>query len=87
MKISKIKIKKVIEDKGLVGFASCVLDDCLFLGNIAIFSRLNRPNEYRIVFPVKDCLDKTRIEIFYPLTKDFYFLLEEAITREFITNK
>jgi len=84
MKISNIKVRAASDEKGLVGFASCVLDDVLYIGNIAIFSRLNKPGEYRIVFPVKDCQNGKRIEIFYPLTREFYFELEKAIVQEFI---
>lgn len=86
MTINKILIKKIEPKEGLEGFASCVLDDCLYLGNIAIFSRLNKPGEYRIVFPVKDCSNGKRIDLFYPLTKDFYFLIEKEIVNEFIKN-
>jgi DNA-binding cell septation regulator SpoVG len=86
MKINNIKTRRVSPVEGLEGFASCVVDDSLFLGNIAIFSRLNRPGEYRVVFPVKDCPNGKRIEIFYPLTKDSYYELENAIVSEFIKN-
>lgn len=82
MIVSKIKIKKVIPDKGLVGFASCVIDDSLYLGNMAIFTRLNKEDEYRIVFPIKE-KDGRKIEMFYPLTADAYYILEEAIANEF----
>ena len=82
MKITKVKVKKVIPNEGLVGFASCVLDDCLYIGNIAIFSRLNRPDEYRIVCPIKE-KDGKKIALFYPLTSDFYFELEKAVADEY----
>lgn len=82
MIISKIKIKKVEPEKGLVGFASCVVDDCLYIGNMAIFTRLNKDDEYRIVFPIKE-KDGKKIQIFYPLTALAYFELEVAIAEEF----
>lgn len=82
MIFTKIKVNKVVSDNGLVGFASVVLNDCLFLGNIAIFSRLNQPDKFRLVFPEKKNGDK-KIQLFYPLTSDFYFLLEKEIIDEF----
>jgi len=85
MKISKIKIKKVIPTKGLVGFASLVLEDSLQLGNIAIFTRLNEPDKLRLVFPVKEN-GTNKISVFHPLTADFYFLLEKAITEKYKEN-
>jgi stage V sporulation protein G len=81
MKISKITVKKVIPKDGLVGFTTIVMDNCLYLGNIAIFSRLNKPGEYRLVFPEKKIGEK-KISLFYPLTTDFYFLLEKAVIEE-----
>jgi len=81
MKITKIKIKRVLPKDGLVAFASCVVDDCLYLGNIAIFSRLGKEGEYRLVCPVKEVGGK-QVALFYPLTKDFYYVLEQAIVEK-----
>ncbi len=80
MKITKLKIKKIVPNEGLVGFCSFVMDDCLFLGNIAIFTNMHREG-YRLVFPEKKIQEKS-ISIFYPLNTDFYFLLEEAVNKE-----
>jgi DNA-binding cell septation regulator SpoVG len=85
MKVTKVKIKKVMPDKGLVGFASCVIDDSLYLGNIAIFTRLGEEDKIRLVFPVKEVSGK-KIEAFYPLTSDLYYLLEQEIAREYKQN-
>jgi DNA-binding cell septation regulator SpoVG len=85
MKVTKLNIRRVTEKDGLVGFVNIVLDDCLYLGNIAIFSRLNKEG-YRLVFPEKKTGDK-KISIFHPLTADFYFLLEQAINKEITQDK
>ena len=81
MKITKIKIRKVIPKEGLVGFVSFVLDDCLYIGNIAIFSRLNQ-STYRLVFPEKKINDKA-ISLFHPVASQFYFELEKEVNKEF----
>jgi len=85
MKITKFNIKKIEEKEGLVGFVNIVLDDCLFLGNIAIFSRLNKEG-YRLVFPEKK-VGENKIQIFYPLTNEFYFFLEDRINKELHESK
>ena len=77
MNITKIKIKRLVPVKGHIGFVSCVIDDWLYLGNIAIFTRLNSEN-IRLVFPEKKIGDK-KISIFYPLTTSAYFELEKII--------
>lgn len=78
MNISKVKIKRVVPEKGLVGFASCVIEDSLQIGNIAIFTRLNEPNKLRLVFPVKE-VGSNKISIVHPLTSSLYYELERAI--------
>jgi len=77
MKISRIKIRGVIPVKGLIGFVSLVIDDWLYLGNIAIFTRLSGDG-IRLVFPQKK-MGETSINIFYPLSKDGYYELEKAV--------
>ncbi len=80
MIITKISIKKVVQKDGLIAFVSIILDDCLYLGNIAVFTKLNKDG-YRLIFPEKKIGDK-RLSIFHPLTSKFYFLLEERINKE-----
>jgi DNA-binding cell septation regulator SpoVG len=81
MTITKVVIRKIIPKEGLVGFASLVIDDSLYLGNIAIFSRLNQ-STYRLVFPEKKVKDKV-ISLFHPVNSEFYFKLEKIINDEF----
>ena len=85
MKISKIKIKKVTPDKGLVAFASCVIDDSLHLGNIAVFTRLGEDSRMRLVFPIKEA-GNNKISVFHPLTAELYYLLEQSITDKYKEN-
>ena len=80
MIVTKINIKRIEEKDGLFGFVNITLDDCLYLGNIAIFSRLNKEG-YRLVFPEKK-VGLNKISIFHPLDSKFYFYLEEAINKE-----
>lgn len=82
MKISSIKIKKVPPKNGHIGFASMVVDNWLYIGNIGVFSRLNDSERLRLVFPEKR-IGETRIPIFYPLNSENYFELEKAVTEKF----
>lgn len=85
MKISKIKVKKVQPKDGLVGFASCIIDDSLYLGNIAIFTRLGETDRMRLVFPVKEIGDN-KLSMFHPVNAQLYYLLEQAIADEYKNN-
>lgn len=80
MQITKVQIRKIIPKEGLVGFASFILDDSLYIGNVGIFSRLNKDN-YRLIFPEKK-VNKKKISIFYPLTTEFYYKLEDIVNEE-----
>jgi hypothetical protein len=81
MKISNIKMKSIVPTKWHIWFVSCVIDDWLFLNNIAIFSRLSNPSRIRLVFPEKKVWDK-KINIFYPLKSQAYFELEKVISEK-----
>ncbi len=81
MKITKINIKKIVPVNGHIGFVSFVIDNWLFLNNIAIFTRLNNKDKIRLVFPEKKINDKV-ISLFYPLDSKSYFEIEEKILEE-----
>jgi DNA-binding cell septation regulator SpoVG len=81
MQITKIKIKKTIrkeDDKGLVGFVSLVIDSWLQIGNVAIYERLYRKGEIRLVFPYKEVNNRI-ISFVHPLDSSRYFELEKAV--------
>lgn len=79
LEITDVTIKKIVENKWHIWFASCVVNGCLKLNNIAIFKRLNK-EWYRLVFPEKKFWE-TKVQIFFPLTNDLYFELEKEITK------
>lgn len=81
MTISSIKIKQVNPEKGLIGFASLIIDGWLYLGNISIFTRADREG-IRLVFPGKKLKNGSVINIFYPLKSEHYFELEKAVYEE-----
>lgn len=82
MKVSRVIIKKIEPKEGHVGFCSLVIDNWLYLGNIALWARLNDKERIRLVFPEKRVGDK-RIAIFYPLDSKIYFELEEIVSAKF----
>jgi len=78
MKITKVNIKKVTPQKGLIGFVSLVVDNWLHIGNIAIYARLNRKGEIRLVFPNKEINNRV-ISFVHPLDSAYYFELEKVV--------
>ena len=82
MKISRVRVKKVTPIKNLVGFASAVVDDWLFIGNIAIYTKLGSEKEVRLVFPQKKVKNGS-ISLFYPISNESYYDLEQEIQKKF----
>jgi len=81
MIITNITTKRVAENKWLVWFASCTIDNAIKLNNIAIFKRLWKET-YRLVFPEKKVWEN-KIQIFFPISEMAYRILEEEITKNF----
>lgn len=52
MKISEVNIALIKPKDGLVGFASVVVDDALYLGSIGIYQKLN--GGFRLTYPTKN---------------------------------
>lgn len=73
MKITEVKIEIIKPNNGLIGFASVVINDAIYLGSIAVYKKLNAEG-YRILYPKKGAFD-----IFHPITKEASNLIEEAI--------
>ena len=78
MKITEINIVPVKPNGGLIGFASIVLDNCLYLGSIGVYSRLDGIG-YRITYPTKKVAEKN-LNIYHPISRDLGKTIEEAIT-------
>ena len=58
-------------NKGLICFASCLLDNKLSLNSIAVYTRPDG-SDYRILFPSKTLPNGKQVELFYPkIQKDY----------------
>lgn len=79
-RLSEIQIIPVKPQNGLVGFASFVLDNNLYLGSIGIVTRLN--GGYRLVYPTKK-VGGRNLNIFYPINKEFAQSVEDEIVEQF----
>lgn len=80
MKITEIQITPVKPNEGLVAFASCVIENSLYLGSIGILTRLN--GGYRLVYPTKNVANRA-IDIYHPIDRKTGELLEEKIVAKY----
>lgn len=79
MKISEVKICPVKPQDGLVAFASVVIDDNIYLGSIAVYTRLD--GSYRILYPTKRIGTKY-LNVFHPINSECGKQLEDLIVKK-----
>lgn len=77
MKISEISIDLVKPKDGLVAFASLVIEDAIYLGNIGVIKRLEEES-YRLVYPTRKVGEKN-FNIYYPINKESGLKIEKAV--------
>jgi DNA-binding cell septation regulator SpoVG len=80
MKISEVNLIPVKPKNGLVGFTSFVLDNCLYVSSVAIYTRPN--GGYRCVYPTKQ-IGGNNINVFHPINRILAAAIEEKVTKEF----
>lgn len=78
MQISEVEIIPIKPREGLVGFASVVIDNSIYLGSIGIHSRPE--GGYRLTYPTKE---SNGLNIFHPINKNAGYQLEKVIVLKF----
>jgi len=79
--ISEIELIPIKAKNGLTFFASCVLDGKYFIGNLAIFTRLDSSG-FRVVYPTKLLKNGTQIPVFYPVNSTIGNKIQKAISKK-----
>lgn len=77
MKITEVNIQFIKPANGLIGFASLVIDDALFIGSIGIHEKLDGSG-YRLTYPTKKSSLNQR-PLFHPINREFGAAIESAI--------
>jgi len=78
--ISEVQIIPIKPKEGLVGFASVVFNDCLYLGSIGIYT--HPEGGFRLTYPTRKA-GTTNINVFYPIRKEVAITLEKVIIGKF----
>lgn len=76
-KISEVNISFIKNRNGLIGFASLVINNQLYLSSIGIHKKLN-DNGYRLTYPNK-LIGSTPVDVFHPINRETGKAIEEAI--------
>ncbi len=82
IKLTEIEIVPVRPNKGLVAFASFILNDSFFVGDIAIYTKIEG-NGFRLVYPAKTLFTGLKINCFKPITKSAGDAIEQAVLSHF----
>ena len=78
--ITEVQVAPIKPTDGLVGFASVIFNNSLYLGSIGIFTRPE--GGYRLTYPTRKAGTKN-INVFYPIRKEVAVILERVIISKF----
>lgn len=78
LKVSEIEITPIKAQSGLVGFASCVINDQFYIGNIAIHSCIAN-YDFRLVYPTRALPNGKSIDCIHPINKETGEAMQAAI--------
>lgn len=81
--VSEIQIIPIKPKDGLVAFASCVINNQFYLGNIGIYTSPTSPDGFRLVFPAKTLPTGKQIQSVYPINREAYEVVKKAIIQKF----
>ena len=80
--LSEIQIVPTKPKNGLVAFVSFVLNNQFFVGDIAIYTKIEGVG-FRLVYPNKILFNGLRINCFKPITKGSGEAIEQAVLSQF----
>jgi len=83
LKISDIQIMPLPPKDGLVAIASFIVNECLFVGDVAIFTSFKNPLGFRLVYPDKILRNGKRINCVYPITREAGLIISEAVVGKY----
>ena len=64
-------------EKGLIGIASVVFNNSLYLGSISVYTRPN--GDLRLLFPIKVLPNSKELNSYYPINRETYDAIKNAI--------
>jgi len=81
--LSEIQIVPVKPRSGLLAFASFVLNNAFYVGDIAIYSRLDGEG-YRLAYPIKILTNGAKINCFHPINRQSAQAIEEQVIKVYL---
>ncbi len=69
IQISEIQIIPIKPREGLVAFASCIINNFLYIGSIGIYTSPSKPGSFRLVYPSKTLPNGKAVSCVHPINK------------------
>ncbi len=82
LSINDIRIFHIHSKDGIVAFASAIIDECFYIGSIAIHKKKD-VSGYRITYPTRKSRGKD-LNLYHPLTNECSELIEKAIIQAYL---
>ena len=84
LEIDEINILPVKPQNGLVAFASVVLNNQIYIGNIAIYTSPTLEEGFRLVYPDKMLPNGKRINCVHPISREAGEAIKQAVTNRYL---
>ena len=68
-------------EKGLIGIASVIYNNSLYLGSISVYTRPN--GDLRLLFPIKTLPNSKEVNVYYPICRESYDAIKNAIEEKY----
>jgi len=87
--ITDIQIAPTLPNDGLVAFASFVINEAVYVGNVAIYTAPAKPMGFRLVYPAKKLGNGKKMSSAHPITRSVGDIIEKIVIskyRELMSN-
>lgn len=81
--VSEIQIIPVKPKDGLIAFASFVVNNQFYIGNVAIYTSPSSQDGYRLVYPIKVLPNGKEIHAVHPINRDTGEQVKKAIITKY----
>lgn len=82
--VSEVQIILVKPKDGLIAFASCVINNQFYCGNLAIYTSPSSSDGYRLVYPSKITSTGKQIQCIHPITREAGEIVKKAIIDKYL---
>ena len=83
IRISDIQIIPVQPRDGLVAFVSFILNDSIYIGDVAVHTCLSNSEGYRLVYPQRVLFNGKKINCVHPINRKTGEAIQKAVVAKY----